>query len=326
MNPSSASNSELWVITTYFNFVSYKRRLANYRLFRKHLQAPLLTIELAARGEFVLNGEDADVLIQCSDGDVMWQKERLLNHGLSRLPESCRYVAWVDCDLLFEEPEWIERAVKELQRVPLLQPFNQVIHASREAQVTGFGLKDGWIAQSSMGAALAQGGSFEDYMRAVMRRAAGTPASGMAWVARRELLERHGWFDASIIGGGDTALVCAAFDRPQMVADLHYLNARQRERYEAWALPFRDEVQGRVAHIPGTILHLWHGELPDRLPRERHHGLREHGFDPQTDITIGKDGAWRWATDKPALHRYLQRYFAARWEDGRDHDNPPNAP
>ena len=311
-------------MTTYFNFASYKRRLANYRLFRKHIRAPLLTVELAARGEFVLNGEDADILIQSSDGDVMWQKERLLNHGLSRLPENCRYVAWVDGDLLFEDPEWIERAIEELQRVPLLQPFSQVIHASRQAQVTGFEFNDGWIAQSAMGAALAQGGSFENYMRAVMRRAAGTPASGMAWVARRELLERHGWFDASIIGGGDTALVCAALGRPEMVAELHHHNARQRKYYEVWARPFYKEVQGRVSHISGTILHLWHGELPDRLPQERHQGLREYEFDPAVDITIGKDGPWRWATEKPALHRYLQRYFAARLEDGRNHDSQLN--
>jgi hypothetical protein len=310
-------------MTTYFNFAGYKRRLANYRLFRKHIRAPLLTIELAARGEFVLDGEDADVLIQCPDGDVMWQKERLLNHGLSRLPKNCRFVAWVDADLLFENPGWIERAMEELQRAPLLQPFSRVLHASREAQVTRFAVNDGCIAQPSMGAALARGGSFEDYMRAVMRREAGTPASGMAWVARRELLERHGWFDASIIGGGDTALVCAAFDRPEIVTVLHQLNARQRERYEKWARPFGNEVQGRVSHISGTILHLWHGELPDRLPRERHRGLREHEFDPQKDIKVGENGAWHWATEKPALHRYLQGYFAARQEDGRNHDSQP---
>jgi hypothetical protein len=313
-------------MTTYFNFVGYKRRLANYRLFRKHIGAPLLSIELAAKGELVLNGEDADILIQCSDGDVMWQKERLLNYGLSRLPENCRYVAWVDCDLLFQDSGWVERAVAELQCVPLLQPFSKVIHASRQARVLEFEVNDRWMAQSSMGAALAEGGSFDDYMRAVMRRVAGTPASGMAWVASRALLNRHGWFDASIIGGGDTALVCAAFNQPEIVAELHHLNAHQRKRYENWALPFGDKVQGRVSHIPETILHLWHGELPDRLPRERHLGLREHEFDPHMDIVIGKDGAWRWATEKPALHRYLQRYFAARQEDGRNHDSQFSAP
>ncbi|HYG22495.1 MAG TPA: hypothetical protein VEH04_06900 [Verrucomicrobiae bacterium] len=326
MNVPASSSSELWVITTYFNFVRYERRLANYRHFRKHIGAPLLTVELAKEGEFVLKEGDADILIQCSDGDVMWQKERLLNHGLSRLPESCRYVAWVDCDLLFHDPGWIERAVKELQRVPLLQPFNRVVHASREARVSRFEVNPEWVAQPAMGAALAERGSFEGFMRAVMRRAAGTPASGMAWVARREVLERHGWYDASIIGGGDTALVCAAFNRPEIVVELHHLNARQREYYQDWALRFHNDVQERVSCISGTVLHLWHGELSDRMPQERHRGLREHQFDPQRDIALGKDGAWRWATDKPAMHRYLRRYFASRLEDGSPEGRVVNMP
>ena len=34
------------------------------------------------------------------------------------------------------------------------------------------------------------------------------------------------------------------------------------------------------------------------------------------DIAIAETGCWRWATDKPDLHRYVRDYFAARKEDG----------
>jgi hypothetical protein len=318
VNGWSASKSELWVITTYFNFAGYERRLTNYRLFRKHIGAPLLTVELAAEGGFVLDEGDADILVRCSDSDVLWQKERLLNHGLSHLPPQCRYVAWVDGDVLFEHPDWVDRAIGELEHTHLLQPFSRVIHAPQDAKVRGFEIQAGWFDQEAVAAALKQRGSREDHLRASMRRGAGTPANGMAWVARRELLQRHGWFDASIIGGGDTALICAAIGRPELLVDLHHLNNRRNRYYQAWARPFYEEVQGSVSHISGNVLHLWHGEMRDRLPQQRHLGLREHDFDPETDIAIGKDGAWRWATDKPALHRYLRQYFASRREDGRD--------
>ena len=81
--------------------------------------------------------------------------------------------------------------------------------------------------------------------------------------------------------------------------------------------PFYQDVKGNVSHMPGRIIHLWHGEMEDRKPGQRHSGLRPHDFNPARDIAIGESGAWRWASDKPALHVYLKDYFASRYEDGR---------
>lgn len=49
----------------------------------------------------------------------------------------------------------------------------------------------------------------------------GYPNIGMAWAARRELLEQHGFYDGCVIGGGDSALICAAFGVPEIVMGLH---------------------------------------------------------------------------------------------------------
>jgi hypothetical protein len=64
------------------------------------------------------------------------------------------------------------------------------------------------------------------------------------------------------------------------------------------------------------VYHLWHGDLADRGGGARHRGLVPFEFDPVADIAIAEAGCWRWATDKPDLHRYLRDYFAARKEDG----------
>jgi hypothetical protein len=42
----------LWAITSYFNPMGYRRRLANDRVFRENLNVPLVTIELAYGPEF----------------------------------------------------------------------------------------------------------------------------------------------------------------------------------------------------------------------------------------------------------------------------------
>ena len=49
---------------------------------------------------------------------------------------------------------------------------------------------------------------------------------------------------------------------------------------------------------------------------ERHLRLAAHGYDPEVDIDLADSFCSRWASDKPALHRFMADYFAARREDG----------
>src|SRR5438045_2016831 len=90
------TGKDLWAITCYFNPAGYRRRLANYRIFRERLTIPLLAIELAYGSNFELNEKDADILIQLRGRDVMWQKERLLNVALQSVPPTCHKIAWLD--------------------------------------------------------------------------------------------------------------------------------------------------------------------------------------------------------------------------------------
>src|SRR5437868_14501260 len=110
---TASHDSPLWAITSFFNPAGYQRRLRNFHQFRRHLGVPLLAVELTfGDARPALSRGDADILVECSDGDVMWQKERLLNLAVERLPASCRYVAWIDCDLIFDNDDW-PRATRE---------------------------------------------------------------------------------------------------------------------------------------------------------------------------------------------------------------------
>src|SRR5512143_3579916 len=95
----------LWAITSYFNPAGYARRLANYRRFRERLAVPLVTVELSFNGRFELGRRDADVLVQLHGTSVMWQKERLLNIAVKKVPRACNKIAWLDCDIVFETDE-----------------------------------------------------------------------------------------------------------------------------------------------------------------------------------------------------------------------------
>ena len=57
--------------------------------------------------------------------------------------------------------------------------------------------------------------------------------SGMAWAARRKIIEGHGLYDAMIIGSGDRAMFHAMYGQFE-VPRLH-LNKPRQEHYLMWA-------------------------------------------------------------------------------------------
>lgn len=96
-------------VTSYFNPLNYQSRKDNYILFKNQLQIPLLTIEWSPEGKFDLTEKDADFLIQLSSGDLMWQKERLLNIAFSEIPSHFEYIAWLDSDIIFLDQKWFKK-------------------------------------------------------------------------------------------------------------------------------------------------------------------------------------------------------------------------
>ncbi|MCB1502612.1 MAG: hypothetical protein KDK07_23025 [Bauldia sp.] len=313
MLPSPSPPPDLWAITAYFNPVGFHRRLANYRAFRRHLQLPLATVELSFDGRFELDPDDADILVRVNGGDLMWQKERLLNLALAALPARCTKVAWLDCDLIFESPAWGRLTSDALDRMPLLQPFAQVLRTPPDWS-PGMPLAAETQALRAIGA-LVEGGMTRD---ACLRGIAETigAAHGMAWAARRSLLETHGFYDANIIGGGDSALLRAAFGYIGLLVERQKMNAPRERHYRAWAEPFHDAVRGQVGHVPGTVYHLWHGDPLLRQYVTRFDRFAACDYDPYHDVAVAPTGAWRWNSDKRDMHAFIRDYFHSRREDG----------
>jgi hypothetical protein len=308
------SGNDLWAITCYFNPMHYQRRLANFRIFRDRLQLPLVAVELAYGPEFELRAQDAETLVQLRDGAVLWQKERLLNIALQALPSSCHRVAWLDCDIFFTTPGWIEDANSLLNRYALIQLFRQVHYLSRQWAP---GKDCAAEVELTCPSALASGIPAAAFIGDVHdNRKKETSAKGFAWAARRDLLDRHSFYDACIIGGGDSALAGAAHHCFDELMLLHCMNEHQRQRYITWAEPFYETVRGETAFLNADIFHLWHGDVGIRKGRSRHEGFQRFQFDPYIDITIGEDDSWQWSTDKPEMHEYVRGYFASRREDG----------
>lgn len=316
----SQSNQPLWAITSYFNPCNYANRRSNYDIFRKYLKIPLVTVELSFTGEYHLQADDAELMIQLTGKDIMWQKERLLNVAIEALPESCTKVAWLDCDIVFENHDWALEAEQALERHKVIQPFAHSYELNREAPPGCFSPNHSSQKCESLARALGANKQIHDLMQSTDKRALGlTP--GLAWAARRELLNKHKLYDACIVGGGDGPILSGVLGNFEDISGYLKMNPKRKEHFLDWALPFYREVAGDLGFVSGNIYHLWHGAIKDRNYDKRREGLEQHEFNPYTDIAIDESGCWRWNSHKPELHSYLRDYFSLRMEDGDQNFN-----
>lgn len=301
---------DLWILTAYFNPLRYVSRARNYTHFRDRIVESglrLLTVECAFDGRpFELVPSD-DVL-QVRAVDVLWQKERLLNLALQRLPEGCSKLAWLDSDVLFENGDWARETSRLLEIYTLVQPFEEVIRLPRGCHsYHGRGkIWQGFAAAYARDPDGARSGTWAQHGE-----------TGYAWAARREVLS-SGLYDACIVGGGDHAMSHAwsgGFDSPCLDAILGR-GTTHRKHFERWARAVWGRSRGRVGVVSGGVLHLWHGDVERRDYQERHRALAGFRLDPDRDLRIGAEGCWEWGSRRPALHASVAHYFAARAEDG----------
>ena len=209
-SPAGQHPDHLWAITCYFNPVGYHRRVQNYHTFRSRLGVPLVTVELSFDGNFQLGRGDADVLVQLSGRDVLWQKERLLNVALRAIPDDGKYVAWLDCDVVFATDDWAERASRALDRYYLVHLYDERHNLPPDGLPDQLDSINAVLPTRSAVHKMVTGeASPEDFFQA------GSPLAlrstcGLAWASHRDLLADHRLYDACILGSGDRAILNAA--------------------------------------------------------------------------------------------------------------------
>jgi hypothetical protein len=325
---------KIWAITSYFNPAGYATKLHNFKMFRAALGLPLVVVELVfSGGESELAphlsqyGTDKVIHIIIRQGDVLWQKERLLNVALSRLPQDVSHVVWIDCDLIFHDSTWIEHLTKKLRVCPIVQCFETVRYLPQLKNELG-GEKSSIVELSKAALSLWEGEGLwtldnpsfvSKHFRLGVLPGGG---HGMVWAGQVDLLRKHGLYDARIVGGGDLAFAHAVIGVPLAAGDKeasrHFAQV-QIDHYESWASAFRKELLqlGPVGCLDDIVYHLWHGERMNRRYATRYQVLVDHAFDPNLDIRINAEGTWSWNSDKPEMHKAMKVYFQERQEDSR---------
>lgn len=316
---------EFWGVVSLFNPAGYKNKLENFRVFAARVRKQglrLLVIECAfGDAEFEVPDDLCDKLVRRRSSAVMWQKERLLNVALDELPPACDKVAWLDADLIFQNNDWVKTTAGLLETYCVVQPYRTAhwleANTRRPALRTpdALGPKEGgWMP--GMGYKMSRTADWVSAFPHYFEHG----HVGFAWAIRRAIIQRHGFYDAQILGNGDFVMAHAMYGNEDYWNGDHWQRHRLTEpmlqHMERWGRPFFEDVQASVYYTPGRVLHLWHGSYDDRLYNHRLDILKRCNFDPANDLVIDSNGCWAWATDRPELRAWSTDYFVVRNEEG----------
>lgn len=298
-------------ITSYFNPENFQTKKNNYQIFKSNLiqkKIPIYTFETAkSEDEFQL--EKSELNFRFISSSVLWQKERLFNIGLKKIPKDVENIIWLDSDILFENENWFLESEKLLDEFKVIQPYSDVYRMEKgitEKQKSD----EHWFSfakQFNKNPFLCTKGDFIKHGH-----------TGFAWGIKKNILDRFGFFDSCVAGSGDHVMAHAFvgdWNSPCITRVLGEKN-KHRDEFLKWGRKFYSNVKSSIGFVNGNLFHLWHGETVNRKYVKRNWELAEMGFDPKKHLTIESSGLYKWSDRAKSFELWAKKYFQERNEDG----------
>jgi hypothetical protein len=301
---------DLWIISCFFNPNFYRTKPRNFEVFIDRIESSNLNFLIVecVFGKQPFSLRKSAKIIRVKTTDVMWQKERLLNIALQNLPNRCKKIAWVDCDVLFENPDWASETAAQLRHCKVIQPFKEAIRLPKNVlYYSGEGERYYSFAYVvKKNPCIIEEGRFDLHGH-----------TGFAWASHKSILQKYGFYDACIAGSGDHMMAHAfAGDwTTKCIERVIGKNERFHSHYIDWSKKIYPQVKASINYVDGTLLHLWHGDVGNRNYVIRQRTLEKVQFDPTRDIALNKIGCWVWNHKKRGLKAWAKDYFALRRED-----------
>ena len=314
------SDNTLHVVGVVSNPVRYNSRYRLARQWAERMRAtPFVKLHVveAAFGdrhhELRQNGEDH---LEVRTASEIWIKENMINLGVRHLlPRDWRYVAWVDTDIEFRDPDWARETLHELQHYPVLQPWSDSIELGPKGEILrhrqSFGSYDMQRRMQTTSRKTPEQERKADPCKPYY--GFGWGHTGYAWAATRGWWEQvQGLIDFGILGAGDWHMAWA------MIGRVHEgMRNELSENYKRLCFEWQERAvrMGKhVGYLPGRIEHYFHGAVGNRKYDLRHETLVRHAFDPVTDLRRDAQGLIQ-LVGKPELEQDIRWYNRTRSED-----------
>jgi hypothetical protein len=295
------------VLICFYNFCHYKRPYYNALYTLKLLyeaKIPTYVVEVVKGGETEQLVEP-DLVLRTNS--YMFYKEQAFNELVKIVPPEYTKFIFLDADILYEQPDWVDTVSAALDRHDVVHPFQWAKYCiPTNRTVFGPGKESSIAGWLRLGESIKNPDEFHP---------------GFAIAFRRDMFERMGgFFDLCIMGGGDGAMMNVLLGGP-------YTNhVMMHMRWTPFLVDAYVDYLKRVSRLKpslgytrNTILHLFHGRYQNRKYDTRYITLSEAANDPKQRAKdmVRKNqqsGLYEWVKGKK-FNTILHNYFKGRDED-----------
>lgn len=242
-----------------------------------------------------------------SDKPPLWHKENLLNIGIKHLlPKDWKSVAWIDADIEFDNPYWVDDTLKLLNNYDIVQLFSHAIDMGPDERAmsifSGFGYQ---------------------YIHKKQHVHGGNPNNqwhpGYGWAMNRKTYDKmHGLFEYGILGSGDYHMAMSWLGIVEKT-----FNDKLSDGYKNSVLEYQNRCKDIIlGYVPGVIRHHFHGYKKKRFYGERWQILINHEYDPYIHLKKNDIGLLI-PSEKCSnnMTKDIMNYFISREEDEKFNKN-----
>jgi hypothetical protein len=280
--------SDTAVLMVFFNPAQSFRIIQNLLYIKHKLDAARIPYFI---GELAYNDAPhiltpADNIFHMRSTSYMFAKENIAQTMLQKTSVAAysKYVL-LDCDVVFENPVWLDAISTMLDSYDVVQGFTYVNLLN--LQFKPIAVKTSLVNDNIRG------------------------HSGFVWAFRRDWwLRVRGLYEYALIGGGDKCLAHTAGVKLAWIPKPYQYDIPE------------PQTDTRFAYLPGTIWHLPHGALEKRKYIERSDVLadamkRLHILNLRDAVERNADGIFEWRPPyKTIMNALMFNYFKSREDDG----------
>lgn len=279
------------VVAALFNPFCHQTRWDNWDRCLASLretEAPVYAVELTEGTKPRMTG--ADKHIHVTKGDILWQKEALLNLGIEQVrQDGYDGVVWLDADVVIPDPTWFYRLQRKLEQFDLMQVWERGFAKFTDNNSHLISAADRWLTKQDPN---------------------GHPGGG--WAARLTAIPQ-GLFPYFVIGGADRfmwrSFLHAAGQLDLSSVPWFQRSAPLRQAWERWT---RNLPPLRVGCLTSYIEMLIHGSLQNRKYGPR---CSIYDFISPCDVKKNEQGALEWMFNATEQAELVLNYMMSRGDE-----------
>jgi len=312
-------HDNFWVIAVLNNPCRYKKRVQLFKEFIERMQryqVNVCVVEVAyGDRNFETDDMDFPIKVQLRTNSVLWQKENMVNIGISRLPKDWKYVAWIDTDIDFVNQNWVSETIHQLQHYSVVQLFEDSIDLGPNNEIMKTAKGFMYCYKNNIPRMIDI--KHNCYYYTTKKKNGIYWHPGYAWAATREAIDTTGGlFDSAILGSGVHHMACSLIGQGQMSLPKDLSEDYKNHLYSWEKIALR--LHKRVGYVKGTIYHFWHGKKANRKYKERWANAIENNYEPTTHIHKDWQGLTVFYEGYDKLRDDIMDYFHGRNEDSID--------